>query len=134
MPFPSSFTEDRRDKILQALRVGASQRTAAAIAGISEGTLRDWLKKGKAAAKGTQFREFYDAAQEAEASPRLRALGIVYKEMPANPALAWKFLERKEPGFEPPSIALGMKDEKQEASNAPRSVIDELAHRRRNRA
>lgn len=128
MPSRSTFTEERREKILQALRVGASRFTAAAMAGMPESTFRLWMKKGQDAAPGTRFAEFYADVEEAEASPRLRALGILYKEMPDNPALAWKFLERKEPGFEPPRSAPA-KDEKAEPE-APRSIIDELAKRR----
>lgn len=101
----SKFTEETRQKILQALSVGASRRTAAAIAGINEAQIRRWLKQGETATRGSRFREFYDAVNEAEAAPRVRALGIIYREMPDNPALAWKFIERREPGFAPPVSA-----------------------------
>ncbi len=49
---------------------------------------------------------FYLQVLEAEAHPRTRALGIIYKEMPDRPDLAWKFIERREPGYEPavPSV------------------------------
>lgn len=101
MPTPSKFTEETRTKILQALQVGASQRTAAAIAGIDAATLTRWLEKGRNAEEGSRWAEFHAAVREAEASPRLRALGVIYKEMPDRPDLAWKFLERREPGFAP---------------------------------
>ncbi len=42
---------------------------------------------------------------EAEARPRVRALSIIYKEMPDRSDLAWKFIERREPGFERPMPA-----------------------------
>ena len=102
MPARSTFTAEKAEKILQALHVGASLRTAAAVAGVPDATLRRWIAKGKAASEGTRFREFYEAVQEAEAAPRMRALGIVYRELPDNAALAWRFLERHEPGFAPP--------------------------------
>jgi hypothetical protein len=102
MPTPSKFTAERRDKIIQALQVGASRRTACHIAGVDESNLRRWLARGLEAAEGTRYRDFYEEVRKAEASPSMRALGIIYKEMPDNPMLAWKFIERKEPGYEPP--------------------------------
>lgn len=102
MSTPTKFTQETREKILQALSVGASQRTAAAIAGIDAATLTRWLQKGREADQETNFGKFYAAVQQAEAQPRVRALGILYKELPDNPALAWKFIERREPGFAPP--------------------------------
>ena len=50
----------------------------------------------------------------------MRALGIVYRELPNDPMLAWKFLERREPGFAPPGRK--MKDESEEQ---PESVIED---------
>jgi hypothetical protein len=113
MPTPSAFNEERRDKILQTLRMGASRRTAATVAGVDHRTLGRWIDRGKDASEGTRFRVFHDQVQEAEATARVRALSIVYNEMPDNPMLAWRFLERKEPGFAPPSAALGMKEGEQ---------------------
>ena len=69
------------------------------MAGVPETTLRRWLMKGRAASEGTRFREFYEDVQEAEAAPRVRALSILYRDLADNPMLAWKFLERREPGF-----------------------------------
>src|SRR5205814_35586 len=102
MPTRSKFTAENRAKILQALKVGASRNMAAAIAGVDEAQIRRWIAKGKESEEGTSYREFYEACQEAEAHPGLRALGIIYKELPDNPALAWKYVERKVQGYEPP--------------------------------
>lgn len=102
MPARSKFTEEAREKILQALSIGSSRRTAAAIAGVDPGTLTRWIERGKTATRGTRWKEFYSAVEEAEAAPRVRALGVIYKEMPDRPDLAWKFLERREPGYAPP--------------------------------
>lgn len=104
MPTPSKFTAETRQKIIEALSVGASRRTAAAIAGVNEAQIRRWLKKGEESEEGSRFREFYTQAIEAEAQPRLRALGVLYRELPDNPALAWKFIERREPGYAPPMV------------------------------
>lgn len=102
MPTPSKFTEDRRKKILQVLSIGGSRVSAAATAGVDEATFRRWMVRGKESDDGTRWRDFYDEVIAAEAAPRVRALGIVYKELPDNPALAWKYLERREPGYAPP--------------------------------
>lgn len=102
MPTPSKFTADVRQKIIQALSVGASRSTAAAIAGVDEAQIRRWIKRGSTSDAGTNFREFYEEVRKAEASPRMRALGIIYKELPDNPGLAWKYIERMEPGYAPP--------------------------------
>ena len=47
MPRPSKFTEPVKNQILGVLKVGGSRRTACAIAGLSEETLRVWLKRGE---------------------------------------------------------------------------------------
>lgn len=101
MPTPTKFTADNRQKIYQALQVGASRKTAAHIAGVDPSQLHRWFKRGEEAQEG-RYREFYEEVLRSEASPRMRALGVVYKELPDNPALAWKFIERREPGYEPP--------------------------------
>ena len=56
----------------------------------------------KDAVEGTADRKFHDAVLQAEAEPRTRALGIIWREMENRPDLAWKFIERQEPGFAPP--------------------------------
>lgn len=98
---PSKFTRPVADRILEALKVGASRRTAAAIAGIDEATLRRWLERGKKESEGP-WRDFLDQVREAEAHPNARALGIIYREMETRPELAWRFIERREPGYAPP--------------------------------
>ena len=103
MPRPTKFTAETRRKILEALTVGASRQTAAAIAGVDGSALSKWLKRGEEATEAeSRFAEFRREVLEAEATPRMRALGVIYREMPDNPTLAWKFIERREPGFAPP--------------------------------
>jgi hypothetical protein len=98
---PSKFTTDRRQRILEALTIGAPQEVAAAIAGISKSTLSDWLTRGRRQEKGP-FADFVAQVEEAEAHPKARALGIIYKAMEDKPDLAWKFIERRVSGFAPP--------------------------------
>lgn len=99
---PTVLTEPRRQKVLEALRIGSSRRTAAAVAGVSDESIRRAMERGRTAAEGTADRKFHDAVLEAEAEPRTRALGIIWREMENRPDLAWKFIERREPGFAPP--------------------------------
>ncbi len=106
MPTPTKFTAENRQKILQALQVGASRRTASHLAGISEKALRDWCARGRDGSAQGNYRKFYEDVLAAEAAPRMRALGIVYQSLPDKPDLAWKFLERKEDGYAPPVAAL----------------------------
>jgi hypothetical protein len=102
MPMPSKFTAENRKTVLEALEVGASRTTAAHLARLDEGTVRKWIQRGKESEDGSRYREFYEQVLAAEASPRVRALGVIYREMPDKPDLAWKFIERREPGFAPP--------------------------------
>lgn len=95
------FTEDRREEILRAKRLGASNQTAARAGGIDPDTLRAWLQKGKDTPEGA-YGDFVAAFDAAEATPNIRALEIVNKAMSDKPELAWKFLERKERGYAPP--------------------------------
>jgi hypothetical protein len=103
MPARSKFTQATRQRVLEAKRIGASDRTAAHIAGIDHSTLGRWLARGRGAGEGSSYRALHDEFRAAEAEPRLRALAIVHEQMPDNPSLAWKFIERKEEGFQPPA-------------------------------
>jgi hypothetical protein len=102
MPMPSKFTADRRQRILEALTIGAPLDVAAAIGGVERTTLQKWLQKGRAPGGPANFREFATQVDEAEAHPKARALGIIYKAMEDKPDLAWKFIERRVSGFAPP--------------------------------
>lgn len=97
------FTAQRRERILRAKRVGASDRTAAQVAGISSSTLQDWKRRGREGTKDSAYRKFLEDMEEAEAHPKERALGIIYDSIADRPDLAWKFIERREGGYEPPA-------------------------------
>lgn len=97
----SKFTADRRKAILELLSVGASRRTAAAVAGVDHATLSRWLSRGQDAPEGSRWREFYVAVVQAEAHPRIRALETVHRELLDNASLAWRYLERREEGYAP---------------------------------
>jgi transposase-like protein len=101
MPTPTKFTTETRQTILEALTVGATQEIAAAVAGVSKGTMSKWMTKGREQTAGS-FHDFVMEVEEAEAHPKMRALGIVYREMENRPDLAWKYIERRVSGFAPP--------------------------------
>jgi hypothetical protein len=110
MPARPKFTEETRTKLLEVLAIGASRRTACAVAGVDPATLRRWLARGATASEGSRWREFAVDLGKAEASGRIRALRIVHDALPDRPDLAWKFIERREEGYarplmpEPPAM------------------------------
>jgi hypothetical protein len=69
---------------------------------VGESTLRDWPNRGKAQEVGPHA-EFYRDWLEATSEPNARAMAIVYDAMKDRPELAWKFIERRERGFAPPT-------------------------------
>lgn len=101
VPTPSKFTAARRHAVLEVLKAGGSRRTAASVAAIEHSTLLRWIERGRRGAPGGRWREFFEAVQEAEADPQLRALKLAYRETLDDPAAAWRFLERVEPGYAP---------------------------------
>lgn len=85
--------------------MGSSLKTAAAVAGITHVTLNQWMRRGeqdRANDVGGQYAQFAADVELARAAPRVRALDLLYKLLPDNPQLVWKYLERVEPGFEAP--------------------------------
>ncbi len=109
----SKFIEKVRVRLLQAAALGCSQETAAALAGIDQATLSRWLSKGAKEFQAAEdldnlpaFAQFWCDWNEAQARPKERALAIVQREMDTNPMLAWKFVERRERGYQPPAPAV----------------------------
>jgi transposase-like protein len=99
---PSKFTAENRQKVIEALQVGASRNEAARIAKIGPTTLKRWLEEAKSASEGSAKAKFRDDVEEAEAHPKMRALGVVYRALEDRPDLAWKFIERRVEGYQPP--------------------------------
>ena len=89
----------------------------------------NWLAKGKAASEVRGSPSSSRTSRRPRPHRDVRALGIVYKELPDNPMLAWKFLERREPGFQPPGRERN--DEQLEDQEQQKTLTDELADRRR---
>jgi hypothetical protein len=91
---PSKLTEDRADRIVQAVRLGASQETAAQAAGVAGRTLRRWLAAGQAPRSRGRYRQLAERVAEAEAQREVQALArIAQAERDDWRAAAW-YLER----------------------------------------
>jgi hypothetical protein len=106
VPGASKFVATRKTEALRARRLGGSERTCAAAAGVDHKTLGSWLEKGRDAEDGTPYREFFLAWEAARAELVVRHLENVNKHAPDKPDLSWKFLERFEEGFAPPAPQL----------------------------
>lgn len=64
----TKLTPDVQEKVLHALRLGATHRLACDYAGIHKDTFYDWLKRGEAGAEGDElFSDFSDLVKKAQA-------------------------------------------------------------------
>lgn len=88
MARPTKFTDERADKIISAIRVGATFRLACQYGGITEETFSQWRKSKP---------EFSERVKEAEGAGAVGWLAVIEKAAPKNwQAAAWK-LERRYP-------------------------------------
>jgi len=71
---PRKLTRPVQDRIVKAIRLGASYALAAASASITDRTMYAWMAQGRNANSGMHFR-FYQAVKKAEADAAERALG-----------------------------------------------------------
>jgi hypothetical protein len=99
MPQPSKFTTERKALIVEALRLGVSDATAAMHAGIDRATLSRWLARAEKAAQGGAWHEFWLTTCEAKASARLALARSAFRAAMDDGALAWKMVSRLEPAF-----------------------------------
>lgn len=85
---PTKYTPERVKAIVQAIEVGTPYRHAAAVAGINQDTLTDWMKK---------YSDFSEAIKEAEGRAVIGRLARIRQAEPDHwQAAAW-WLERKYP-------------------------------------
>jgi len=93
----TKFDPDTCHKIIQALEAGNYQKTAAALAGVSENTFYRWMDRGKNAKSG-KYREFCESVKKAEEKAKAYHLQQIRKasENGSWQASAW-YLERKHP-------------------------------------
>jgi hypothetical protein len=102
VPAPSKFTADRRKRILELLSVGPAAAPPPRCPASTTPRFSDGSGGAREASERSRWEQFYRDVLQAEAHPKIWALQIVQREMPDNPSLAWRSLERREPGFAPP--------------------------------
>ena len=86
-----------RERVAQAIRMGATYEHAALYGGVSYDTFNRWMQRGERAGRG-EFREFRDAVKAAEGEAVLLWLAKIEKAATDGSwqAAAWK-LERRYP-------------------------------------
>ena len=93
---PSLLSRDVRDRLLAAIRTGATRRAAAASAGIGLATFHRWLERGQHARSG-EYRDFRDAVRQADAHAEYVLLRRIARASRTDwRAAAW-ILERRFP-------------------------------------
>jgi transposase len=92
----SKLTSETATAIVNAVRAGNTQETAAAYAGINKDTLYTWMRKGRAATRGA-YHQFVDQLDQALAASEVRDLALIGKAAEEQwQAAAWR-LERRYP-------------------------------------
>ena len=93
----SKLTPETQDRVIQAIKMGNYQETAAAYAGISQSTFYGWLERGRNEL-GSIYSEFLEAVEKAKADSEVRDVALIEKAATDGSwqAAAWK-LERKFP-------------------------------------
>lgn len=106
------FNEVVKQRVLAGAAVGMSTKSCAELAGVTDMTVYRWLERGERELKEWDgesdlgaYGQFYADFRAIQAGTRQRALQIVHREMENKPELAWKYIERREKGFEPPAPA-----------------------------
>ncbi len=94
------WSEARRQTVLAAIAEGCSRREAARRAGIDEGTLRRWLRRGEAAPEGGFFHEFHTAFRLAEELARQREAAEGWRRLAISQQRPFALIEggREDPG------------------------------------
>ena len=91
---PTSLTPEVSQVIADAMRAGNYLETAAALAGISVSTLRNWLRAGRRG-ESPELADFARAITQARAIAEVRDLERIGRD-PSWQAAAWR-LERRHP-------------------------------------
>jgi hypothetical protein len=107
---PTSLTTDAQERILEAIKAGNYNETAAKYAGIAVSTFYGWMERGRRErdriaalggepdAKEVTFLDFMEAVEKAEAESEVRDVAIIARAAATGTwqAAAWR-LERKHP-------------------------------------
>lgn len=96
---PTKLTPEVQERIVQALRAGNYQETAATYANITAKTFYEWMKRGESDDESERiYRDFREAVEKAKADAEVRDVALIDKAATDGSwqAAAWK-LERKFP-------------------------------------
>lgn len=95
---PSKLTPEAQARIIEALRAGNYQESAAAYAGVGVATFYRWMERGKRDDAEPEYREFREAVERARAEAEVRNVGLIQRSASEGTwqAAAW-FLERSFP-------------------------------------
>lgn len=97
MARPTKLTPEVKERISQAILMGATYELAAQYGGVSYDTFNEWMKRGAGATEG-EFSEFFEAIKSAEGKAVVGWLAKIEKAATGGnwQAAAWK-LERRYP-------------------------------------
>ena len=97
-----SLIGTRGPLVIEGLEAGLTHARAASYAGIHEGTLQEWLRRGRAESKG-RYHEFAREVEKTEAFHVKKLLGVIETASGRNWAAAAWILERRYGHSRPPS-------------------------------
>jgi hypothetical protein len=97
---PNKLTAEVTERIVEAIKRGATYEIACNYAGITYQTFRNWMIKGEKTRRKNKFFEFFNKVKEAEGEAAYRWLAIIDKAAIEGSwqAAAWK-LERRHREF-----------------------------------
>jgi len=94
---PSKFTPERRQKIIEALKTGASYKAVARYARISYDCLRDWIIEGSQTIdENDEYFQFFQDVNEALGSLEVRGLASIQKTGLGGAVVSEKIVTRKD--------------------------------------
>lgn len=88
---PSAFNDEVADRIIAGVLNGAYRTVAAMVAGVSQSTLRDWLRKGRDEPE-SELGKFRQRLLEAEGRAELTITKAAFSGAERDPEIALKFL------------------------------------------
>lgn len=96
MARPSKLTPAVQERLLEAIKAGSYYEEAAAYAGITYQTFRNWMIAGEKAKSGLQF-EFFEAVTRAEAEAVVAAQKLWRSAFDADWRAIQAWMERRYP-------------------------------------
>ena len=81
MARPTKLTSETHAAIVNAIGLGATYATAAAVSGVHYDTFNEWLKLGDSATRKSIYSEFSEAVRKAEAECKFKATNVIIKAM-----------------------------------------------------